>query len=224
MTTTMTALASNSINFAEFVSLTTPSATYTFCNAAAAITVNGVTYSGLGSLLNITNIDRQVKATSGDLGVSLTGIDSANIAIILSATIKGSKIEIWRGFLDSNNQIITSPTQQFFKRYQGLVSNIAISEDFDTQARTRVATCILTCASFRSILQSRVGGIKTNPSIWKTVYPNDTSMDRVPIIAATFFDFGAKPLAETQAEERAEALRNAPPSQGDGTGTGGSGF
>lgn len=203
MTTTMAALSSNSIRFAEFVKLTTPSATYTFCNAAAAITVDGTVFSGLGSLLNITNIERQVKATSGDLGVSLTGIDSANIALILSATIKGSKIEVWRGFLDSNNQIITTPTQQFFKRYQGLVSTVAISEDFDTEKRIRVATCVLSCASFRTILQNRVGGIRTNPSIWKTVYPNDTSMDRVPIIAATYFDFGAKPLAESQAEAAA---------------------
>ena len=200
MTTTMTALSSNSIRFAEFVKLTTPSATYTFCNAAAAITVDGTVFSGLGSLLNITNIDRQVKATSGDLGVSLTGIDSANIALILSATIKGSKIEVWRGFLDSNNQIITTPTQQFFKRYQGLVSTVAINEDFDSDKRIRVATCVLSCASFRTILQNRVGGIRTNPSIWKTFYPNDISMDRVPVIAATFFDFGQTPLAETQAQ------------------------
>jgi hypothetical protein len=196
----MAALSSNSIKFAEFVKLTTPSATYTFCNAAAAITIDGTVYSGLGSLLNISNIDRQVKATSGDLGVSLTGIDSANIALILSATIKGSKIEVFRGFLDSNNQIITTPTQQFFKRYQGLVSTVAISEDFDTEKRIRVATCVLSCASFRTILQNRVGGIRTNPSIWKTFYPNDVSMDRVPVIAATFFDFGQTPLVETQAE------------------------
>lgn len=200
MTTTMTALSSNSIRFAEFVKLTTPSATYTFCNAAAAITVDGTVYSGLGSLLNITNIERQVKATSGDLGISLTGIDSANIALILSATIKGSKIEVWRGFLDLNNQIITTPTQQFFKRYQGLVSTVAINEDFDSDKRIRVATCVLSCASFRTILQNRVGGIRTNPSIWKTFYPNDISMDRVPVIAATFFDFGQTPLAETQAQ------------------------
>lgn len=201
MTTTMAALSSNSIRFAEFIKLTTPSATYTFCNAAAAITVNGTVFSGLGSLLNITNIDRQVKATSGDLGVSLTGIDSTNIALILSATIKGSKIEVWRGFLDSNNQIITTPTQQFFKRYQGLVSTVAISEDFDTEKRIRVATCVLSCASFRTILQNRVGGIRTNPSIWKTFYPNDTSMDRVPIIAATYFDFGAPPIVVTQSAD-----------------------
>ena len=198
MTTTMAALSSNSIIYAEFVKLTTPSATYTFCNAAAPITVDGTVYSGMGSLLSITNIDRQVKATSGDLGVSLTGIDSANIALVLSSTIKGSKIEVFRGFLDSNNQIITSPTQQFFKRYQGLVSNIAIKEDFNTQERIRVATCVLTCASFRTILQNRVGGVRTNPSICKTLYANDTSMDRVPIIAATYFDFGSPPIVTSQ--------------------------
>jgi len=158
-------------------------------------------YSGMGSLLSITNIDRQVKATSGDLGISLTGIDSADIALVLSANIKGSKIEVFRGFLDSNNQIITTPTQQFFKRYQGLVSNIAIKEDFNTQERIRVATCVLTCASFRTILQNRVGGVRTNPSIWKTYYPNDISMDRVPIIAATFFDFGAPPIVATQSAD-----------------------
>jgi hypothetical protein len=205
----MTALSSNSIVYAEFVKLTTPSATYTFCNAAAPITVDGTVYSGMGSLLSITNIDRQVKATSGDLGISLTGIDSANIALVLSANIKGSKIEVFRGFLDSNNQIITTPTQQFFKRYQGLVSNIAIKEDFNTQERIRVATCVLTCASFRTILQNRVGGVRTNPSIWKTFYPNDISMDRVPVIAATFFDFGASPLAETQSALANAAIRAA---------------
>jgi hypothetical protein len=160
--------------------------------------VDGTVYSGMGSLLSITNIDRQVKATSGDLGVSLTGIDSANIALVLSATIKGSKIEVFRGFLDSNNQIITSPTQQFFKRYQGLVSNIAIKEDFNQEERIRIATCVLTCASFRTILQNRVGGVRTNPSIWKTFYANDTSMDRVPIISATYFDFGAPPIVASQ--------------------------
>lgn len=209
MTTTMAALSSNSIVYAEFVKLTTPSATYTFCNAAAPITVDGTVYSGMGSLLSITNIDRQVKATSGDLGISLTGIDSANIALVLSANIKGSKIEVFRGFLDSNNQIITTPTQQFFKRYQGLVSNIAIKEDFNQEERIRVATCVLTCASFRTILQNRVGGVRTNPSIWKTYYPNDISMDRVPIIAATFFDFGAPPLAETQSAMANAAIRAA---------------
>lgn len=198
MTTTMTALDSSSIRHAEFIRLTMPSDVYTFCNAASAITVDGIVFSGLNDLLQLGEIKRDIKATSSDLSISLSGVDGDNIAIILSSDIKGSLIEVWRGFLDSNNQIIQTPTQQFFKRYQGIVSNISITEDYNWQLRTRVATASLSCASFRTILQNRVGGLKTNPSVWKTFYPNDTSMDRVPVIAATFFDFGGVPPANTQ--------------------------
>lgn len=199
MATEMLALDSASIRYAEFVKLTMPTIVYTFCNAASDIEVNGTTFSGLGSYLGISQIQQDIKASSVDLTVSLTGIDPNNIAIILSSDIKGSTIEIWRGFLDSNNQIETiSSTQQFFKRYQGIISNIAINEDFNEDARTRIATCVVSCASMRIVLDNRVAGIRTNPNNWKFLYPSDTSMDRVPVIASTFFDFGTPPIAGSQ--------------------------
>lgn len=247
MSTTIAALASPSINYGEFIKLTTATnagsfvigntytiqvvgttnfvaigaasntvgvtfiATgigigtgiagnvYTFCNAASPITVSGTTYSNLGSLLSIGDIKRETKATSGDLTISLTGVDGANVAIILGADIKGSLIEVWRGFFDSNNQIITTPTLQFFKRYQGYVSNFSVTEDWNDQMRSRVATCSISCSSFRTILQNRISGLKTNPTVWKNFYPGDTSMDRVPVIASTFFDFGSPPIMSSQA-------------------------
>ena len=198
MSTTMAALSSASIRNAEFIRLTLPSATYTFCNAAGPISVSGMTFTNLGSLLSLSEIKRDIKATSTDLAVTLVGVDGTNIAIVLGADIKGSRIEVWRGFLDSNNQIITTPTLQFFKRYTGLVSNYSISEDWNEEARVRTASISLSCSSFRSILQSRVGGVKTTPKIWQTFYPNDTSMDRVPSIAGTYFDFGAPPKQTSQ--------------------------
>lgn len=198
MTTTMNALASPSINYGEFVRLTTATNTYTFCNAAAPIIVNGITFSGLGSLLAIGDIKREMKATSADLSISLTGIESTNVAIILSADIKGSKVEVWRGFFDSNNQIITTPSQQFFKRYQGYVSNFSITEDWNQNLRSRVATCGISCASFRTILENRIAGITTNPVVWKNFYSGDVSMDRVPVIASTYFDFGKPPVGGSQ--------------------------
>ena len=171
---------------------------YTFCNAASPITVNSIIFSNLGSLLTIGEIKRETKATSGDLTISLTGVDGSNVAVILGADIKGSLVEVWRGFFDSNNQIITSPTQQFFKRYQGYVGNFSVTEDWNEKMRSRVATCSISCSSFRTILQNRISGLKTNPSVWKNFYPGDTSMDRVPIIASTFFDFGSPPMISSQ--------------------------
>jgi hypothetical protein len=199
MATVMNALTSYSINHAEFVQLTMPSNIYRFCNAAAPITVSGMTFTNLGSLLQLSDIQRDIKATSDDLSVQLTGIDPANIGILLSADIKGSQLEVWRGFMDSNNQIITTPTLQFFKRYQGIINSTSITEQFDGKKRVRVATCSISCSSMRAILQNRISGVKTNPSSWNFLYPSDKSMDRVPIIAATYFDFGAEPTGGSQA-------------------------
>ena len=207
MSTTMTALNSSSIRYAEFIRLTMQSNVYTFCNAAAPITVNGITFTNLGSLLSLSEIKRDIKANSSDLNISLTGVDGTNVSIVLSSDIKGSRIEIWRGFLDSDNQIITTPTQQFFKRYQGIVSNYSITEDWNEQLRSRVATVGLSCASFRTILENRVGGVRTTPKIWQVFYPGDTSMNRVPAIAGSYFDFGGEPTTGSQSVTQAPSQK-----------------
>lgn len=208
MTTIMTALNSPSIRQAEFIKLTMQSNTYTFCNAATQITVDGMFFTNLGSYLQISEIKRDIKATSSDLSISLTGVDGTNVAIILDSDIKGSRIQMWRGFLDENNAIITTPTLQFFQRYQGIVSNFSITEDWNEELRTRVATVGLSCASFRTILENRVGGVRTTPKIWQVYYSADTSMNRVPTIAGSYFDFGGQPSSTgSQASSNAPSQR-----------------
>jgi len=202
--TTINAVTGSQINHAEFVKLTigTAGTVYTFCNAAAPITVGGNTFSNLGALLNVSDVQRDIKGTSDDMTIALTGIVPANIAIILSNDIKGSLVEVWRGFFDSNNQIITTPTTQFFKRYQGIINSVAITEDFNSEMRTRVATCSISCSSMRRILENRLSGVRTNKSNWQFIYgTSETSMNRVAEISNTFFDFGAPPKTQTQASE-----------------------
>lgn len=203
--TTIYAVTGSQINHAEFVRLTVgktgAQTVYTFCNAAAPITVNGITFSNLGALLSVGDVQRDIKATSDDMTIALTGIDPTNVGIILGNEIKGSLVEVWRGFFDSSNQILTSPTQQFFKRYQGIINSVSITEDYNTEARTRVATCSISCSSMRRILENRLSGVKTNQNNWQFLYPNDTSMNRVSEISNTFFDFGAPPQKQTQASE-----------------------
>ena len=208
--TTINAVNGYQINHAEFVRLTvgTAATVYTFCNAAAPITVSGITFTNLGALLNVGDVQRDIKATSDDMTIALTGIDSANVALILSSDIKGSLVEVWRGFFDSNNQIITTPTTQFFKRYQGIINSVSITEDFNSEARTRIATCSISCSSMRRILENRLSGVKTNQSNWQFIYAGDTSMNRVSEISNTFFDFGAPPKTQTQASETTVTMDN----------------
>jgi len=196
MSTTINALSSANIRHAEFVRLqigNPVTTTYSFCNAAAPITVSGITFSNLGMLLQLGDIPQDIKSTSDDITISLMGIDPTNVGLILSSNIKGSTVEIWRGFLDSNNQIITSPTTQFFKRYTGIINSVGIAEDFNEQARTRVATCTISCTSMRKVLENRIAGLRTNNKSWQFYYPGDTSMNRVAAISNQYFDFGAPP-------------------------------
>lgn len=201
--TDIAALSGPQIRHAEFVKLTvgTAATVYTFCNAAAPITVGGITFNNLGALLNVGDVQRDMRSTSDDMTIALTGIDPANIGLILSNDIKGSIVEVWRGFFDANNQIITTPTTQFFKRYQGIINSVSITEDFNSELRTRIATCSIACSSMRRILENRLGGVKTNQSSWQFLYPGDTSMNRVATIANTYFDFGKPPQTDTQSTD-----------------------
>lgn len=193
MTTTMAALNSASIIHTEFVTLTTGTSTFNFCSAAAPITVGAVTYDNVGNLLSVSDIPQDIKSTSDDVSISITGMDPANIQFVLGASVKGSKVEVWRGFLDSNNQIITSPTLQFFKRYTGFVNNVSIDEEFNDALRARVAIISLTCTSFRALLEKRIASLRTNQKSWQFFYPGDTSMNRVSQISNQYFDFGSPP-------------------------------
>ena len=215
MTTTMAALSAANIRHAEFIKLSVGSTptVYTFCNAAASITVSGTTYSNLGSLLMLGSVQQDMKNTAADLTISLTGIDPNNIALMLSSNIKGSLVEVWRGFLDTNNQIITTPTTQFFKRYTGIINNVSITENFDDKTRVRVATCSIACCSMRKVLEARIGGMKTNQKSWQFVYPNDTSMNRVSVISNQYFDFGKPPQAGSVSDP------NTNPNSGEYSGT-----
>jgi hypothetical protein len=201
--TTINAVTGYQINHAEFVKLTvgTAGTVYTFCNAAAPITVGGITFSNLGALLSVGDVQRDIKATSDDMAIQLTGINPSNVALILSNDIKGSLVEVWRGFFDSNNQIITTPTTQFFKRYQGIINSVSITEDFNSEARTRIATCSISCSSMRRVLENRLSGVKTNQNNWQFIYSGDTSMNRVSEISNTFFDFGSPPKTNTQSSD-----------------------
>jgi hypothetical protein len=201
--TDIAAVSGSQIRHAEFVKLTvgTAATVYTFCNAAAPITVGGITFNNLGALLNVGDVQRDMRSTSDDMTIALTGIDPTNIGIILGNDIKGSLVEVWRGFFDSNNQIITTPTTQFFKRYQGIINSVSITEDFNSELRTRIATCSIACSSMRRILENRLGGVKTNQSSWQFLYPGDSSMNRVATIANTYFDFGKPPQTDTQSTD-----------------------
>ena len=196
------------VNNAEFVKLTiyneygntANNNVYTFSSSYQAETIDGVTYGPLGGLLAVGVQQRDIRVTSADTSISISGIDGNNMAVVLGTLIRGSKIEITRGFYD-NNYNLTSNAQ----RFTGIVTNYNISEERQDQEDNFTIT--LNASSFKSVLENRIAGRKTNSESWKEYNPTDTSMDRVPSLADRAFSFGVEPKqgATTQSQAATEA-------------------
>ena len=196
------------VNNAEFVKLTVYNEygntannnVYTFSSSYQSETINGDVYGPLGGLLAVGVQQRDIRVTSADTSISLSGIDGNNMAVVLGTLIRGSKIEITRGFYD-NNYNLTSNAH----RFTGIVTNYNISEERQDQDDNFTIT--LNASSFKSVLENRIAGRKTNSESWKEINPTDTSMDRIPSLADRMFSFGMEPKqgATTQSQSQTDA-------------------
>jgi hypothetical protein len=207
----------NNIRDAEFVKLTVTftkdnavladqiTRSFYFSSAYKSETISGETYSELGALLSISSSQRDLTASSADTSIMLTGIDALWIYIVAGAPastpipvtgqpdipigyyplIKGSQIQIRRGFYDTN-YILTSNAL----RYTGIITSYSISEERTDNIDTH--SVVLQCSAYRTVLENRLSGRKTNSTSWKKWYPSDTSMDRVAGLQNKLFDFGKR--------------------------------
>lgn len=161
---------------------------HTFSSSYQYETINGQEYTPLGGLMAVGQQQRDMRVTSADTSISISGIDGNNIATVLDTKIRGSKLEITRGFYD-NNYVLANSAQ----RFTGIVTGYAITED--RQDNDDNFTITLNASSYKTVLENRLAGRKTNPVSWKEYDPNDTSMDQIYSLADQWFDFGGKPLA-----------------------------
>ena len=177
---------------------------YTFSSSYQSETIDGQTYSPLGGLLAVGIQQRDIRVTSADTSISLSGIYGNNIYVVLSNKIRGSNLEITRGFYD-NNYNLTSNAH----RFTGIVTNYQITEERQDQDDNFTIT--LNASSFKSVLENRIAGRKTNSESWKEYNPTDTSMDRVPSLSDRAFDFGKPPIqgATTQSQAQTDASQTA---------------
>ena len=172
----------NNIRYADFVRVTTPTATYRFSTAPYAITVPDVDaqpFDGLGVLVSIGNATRDIKSTANETTITLVGIDTALLGWVLGHDIKGSEIEMWHGFFNTENQLITDGgSGGLYQFFNGYISTFAISEQWDEDNKQFVGVITVASSSVQLILQNRNSGRYTNNNAWQFYNPTDTSMDR----------------------------------------------
>lgn len=184
----------NNIRYANFVRITTPSATYRFATTPSALTISAVDalpFSGLGQLVSVGSAQRDIKSTANETTVTLVGIDTSMLALVLGAEIKGAQIEMWHGFFDTNNELITTGgTGGLYQFFNGYINSFSISEQWMEEARAYVGVVTVSASSIQLILQNRVAGRYTNNNSWQFYNSGDTSMDRVNYISTINYYFG----------------------------------
>lgn len=152
------------------------------------LSLDGNTYTNIGNLLSVSSIPSELKPSSGDLTVGLSGVPTNSISDIINQEIKGSNIWIYRAYFDSTTHeplvLGGGNTQLHFK---GIVTNYSISDDIDTQSNLATSTITLTCNSPVEILATRYSGRRTN----QADFPGTQDMSRVQALANSNFNFGA---------------------------------
>lgn len=184
----------NVVRVADFVRLIGTGIEARMSTAAASILVPEVDsqpFDALGLLLNIGDVQRDIKATANATSFTLTGIDTAVLGAVLNAGIKGSSLEMWHGFFDADGNLLTTGgTGGLYQFFNGYVTGYGITENWDDNARQLVATISMSASSSKLILQNRTAGRFTNNNSWTFYTPNDTSMNRVSFIENINYQFG----------------------------------
>ena len=162
-----------------------------FSDAITTYTIDSESYVPLGSLMGVTSSASELRVSSGELTITISGVLSDSIAEIVNSKIKGAPVRVYRQFSDAvtGTALVTAGNPS--GRFRGFVNNYAINEEWDNQTRVATNTIVFSCASAVDVLDRKISGRKTNPESQKRFFPTDVSMDRVPNLENATFNFGA---------------------------------
>jgi len=184
----------NNIRYADFVRVTTPDVVYRFATTPSAITVPAVDsqpFDAVGILMKVGDTQRDIKSTANETSFTLVGIDTAALGWVLGNQIKGSQIEAWKGFFNTDGQLITiGGAGGLYQFFNGYINSFAIQETWLEEMRQFVGVISVAASSIQLILRNRTAGRFTNDNNWQFFSPGDTSMDRVPFITNINYNFG----------------------------------
>ncbi len=184
----------SSIRLADFLRVNTGGDIYRFTTAPSDTLVPAVdstAFSAVGTLMKVGDVQRDIKSTANETTVTLVGIDTAMLGWVLGQTVKGSQIEMWHGFYNEDNELITSGgTGGLYQFFSGVITSFTISETWMEEARGYVGTITIAASAIQLILQNRIAGRYTNNNSWQFFNSGDTSMNRVNFIETINYQFG----------------------------------
>ncbi|CAB4172059.1 hypothetical protein UFOVP924_42 [uncultured Caudovirales phage] len=184
----------NNIRYADFIRMNVNGVSYRFTTAPSNMTVAAVDaspFDSVGVLMKVGDVQRDIKSTANETTLSLTGIDTATLGFILGQNIKGSPIEMWHGFFNTDGELLTTGgTGGLYKFFTGIITAFSINENWMEEAKMYVGTITVSASAIQLILQNRISGRYTNDNSWQFNDSGDTSMNRVAFIETINYAFG----------------------------------
>jgi hypothetical protein len=171
-----------------------------FSNFDRPFTVDSELYSNLGSLLSISSSQSEIRSTTHEVTVQISGVPSGSVAEVLDNPLKGSEIVIRRGFFTPAGVLLGIAGNPAVK-FKGIINNVSFSEEWDQTSKKTNFSIGLICSGSTSLLQNKVAGRRTNPLDEKLYFPDDSGFSRVPTLKNSNFQFGA-PKSLTTAGNR----------------------
>lgn len=147
-------------------------------------------YDAAGVLMSVSEGVSELRASSVETSVGLSGIPIQYAQVVQAQRIKGSRIDIYRVFTDPITDAVLAISGNPVFMFRGIVSNYGFSEQFNEFSRDSSLVVNLSCTSLVDMLNTKIQGRRTNGESMRQFYPSDTSFDRVTNIIGRPFDFG----------------------------------
>ena len=164
-----TELATNDIRPVHLITLGfgTP-VNITDCSFSLTSSVSGssVTYNASDFILGISNHTEETDITKSSVSLNLSGADQTFISTVLNENVVNDSVDIFRGFLDDSNALISDP----FLLYRGKIDSFDIAEtENDSQVNLSIVS---NWADFE-----KKNGRKTNNTSQQRFFSADVGMD-----------------------------------------------
>jgi len=165
----------------------------TYHKAINIVEPDGVTYQyePAGILLSISEGVSELRASSVETSVALSGIPIEYAQGVQAVRIRGSRIDIYRVFTDPVTDTVLSIAGNPVFMFRGVVTNYGFSESFNEFSSDASLSVNLSCSSLVDMLNTKITGRRTNGESMREFYDSDTSFDRVVDLIGRPFDFGA---------------------------------
>lgn len=107
-------------------------------NAARSILFNGDTYAGLGDLGKLSTVEEGADIKARTLTFNLSGVNTAQIAILLGEQYMGRPVSVWLALVDTDHVLIDDPVFLWGGLMDTMDINADVESDISVTAQSRL--------------------------------------------------------------------------------------